>query len=191
MSEESLSRQPARTRAAAVAVARDLLEREGPGALTMRRIAGELGIRAPSLYKHYPDKRALEAAVVAEGLTEFGLVMAAASARGDNPVRSMALTYRRWALAHPHLYRLMNDRPLARDLLPPGLEDEAAEPVVSVFGPGATARVAWALAHGLVSLELADRFPAGADLGAAWEEAIRVLGAAPSDGGGPTGSRGS
>lgn len=167
------------TRDAAVAVARALLEQDGPQAVTMRRIAGELGIQAPSLYKHYPDKRALEAAVVAKALTEFGLVMTAAIAGGGDPVRSMALTYRRWALEHPHLYRLMNDRPLARDLLPPGLEDAAVAPVVSVFGARATARVAWALAHGLVSLELADRFPADADLGAAWEEAIRVLGAAP------------
>ena len=46
-----------------VAVARDVLEREGPEALTMRRIAEVLGIQAPSLYKHVPGKDALEVAI--------------------------------------------------------------------------------------------------------------------------------
>ena len=39
----------------------------GPDALTMRRLAERLGIRAPSLYKHLPDKAALEAAIIATG----------------------------------------------------------------------------------------------------------------------------
>jgi AcrR family transcriptional regulator len=43
-----------------VSVARDLLETEGSDALTMRRLAEEMGIRAPSLYKHVPHKAALE-----------------------------------------------------------------------------------------------------------------------------------
>ena len=33
-------------------VAAEMLEKDGPDALTMRRMAAELGIRAPSLYKH-------------------------------------------------------------------------------------------------------------------------------------------
>ena len=37
-----------------VAVARELLEQEGAGALTMRRLGARLGIRASSLYKHLP-----------------------------------------------------------------------------------------------------------------------------------------
>jgi hypothetical protein len=38
-----------------VAVARDVLETEGAEALTMRRLADRLGIRAPSLYRHLPN----------------------------------------------------------------------------------------------------------------------------------------
>ncbi len=38
-----------------VAEARELLEEEGAEALTMRRLAERLGIRAPSLYKHLPE----------------------------------------------------------------------------------------------------------------------------------------
>jgi AcrR family transcriptional regulator len=53
-----------------VAAGRLLLEQEGPEALTMRRLAERVGIRAPSLYKHLPDKAALEAAIIATGLEE-------------------------------------------------------------------------------------------------------------------------
>jgi AcrR family transcriptional regulator len=47
-----------------VDVALELLEQEGPDGLSMRRLADRLGIRAPSIYKHLPDKRALEAAII-------------------------------------------------------------------------------------------------------------------------------
>jgi AcrR family transcriptional regulator len=141
----------------------------------MRRVAGELGIRAPSLYKHFPDKRTLEAAVIAEGLQELGVVMNRALAIHGEPRRALAMAYRAYALQHPHLYRLMNDGELPRDLLPPGLEDAVAQPIVAIFGNRPLARVAWALAHGLVSLELAGRFPPDADLDPVWDEAVRVL----------------
>lgn len=37
----------------------------------MRRLAAAMGIRAPSLYKHVPDKAALEVALVVAGLDEL------------------------------------------------------------------------------------------------------------------------
>ncbi len=165
-------------------VARELLESQGPQAVTMRGIAARLGIRAPSLYKHYPDKRALEAAIIAGALRDFGDAMEAALAGEANPVRALAAAYRAWALGHPHLYRLMNHGPLPRDLLPPGLEEAVARPLLTVFGSVARTRAAWALAHGLVSLELAGRFPPAADVDAAWEEAIQILSPAVTGDGG-------
>jgi AcrR family transcriptional regulator len=46
---------------------RELLEAEGPPALTMRGLGERLGIRAPSLYKHLSNKAALEVALIADG----------------------------------------------------------------------------------------------------------------------------
>jgi AcrR family transcriptional regulator len=54
----------------AVVVARRLLETEGPEALTMRAVAARLGIWAASLYKHFRDKEALEAAIIASGMAD-------------------------------------------------------------------------------------------------------------------------
>lgn len=154
-----------------VAAARELLEEEGEAALSMRRLADRLGIRASSIYKHVPDKATLEVALVAEGLAEAGAALASAGPH----LGSIARAYRAWALAHPHLYRLMNDRPLPRDRLPSGLEARAAQPLFAALGDQDRARAAWAAAHGLVSLELAGRFPADADVAAAWEAMVSAF----------------
>ena len=89
----------------------------------------------------------------------------------------VAHAYRAWALAHPHLYRLMTDRPLARERLPAGLEVSAAAPLLAALGDRDRARAAWAAAHGLAALELAGRFPAGADVDAAWAAMVHAFSA--------------
>lgn len=150
----------------AVGVARELLEADGPDAVSMRAIADRMGMRAPSLYKHVPDKAALEVHLIAAALAEFGAALHAAGP--DLP--ALAQAYRSWATAHPHLCTLATAQPLPRDRLPEGLEDRAAAPLLEACGGDRDrARAAWAGAHGLVSLELADRFPPDADLDAAWD----------------------
>jgi AcrR family transcriptional regulator len=154
-----------------VAAARELLEAEGPQALSMRRIADALGIKAPSLYKHLPDKQALEAALISTGFEEM-----AAAGEHAHDLGAVAEAYRGYAGAHPHLYRLMTDKPLDRERLPPGVEDRAAAAITAaVGGDEAKARAAWAFAHGMTILELDDRFPPGADLDAAWAAGISAF----------------
>lgn len=146
----------------------------------MRAIGARLGIRAPSLYKHFADKEAIEVELIAAGFTELAEALETAVAAGAQPLADVTRTYRAWGLAHPHLYRLATDRPLPRDRLPAGVEDRAARPLLDALGGDpAAARAAWAMAHGLVSLELAGRFPPGADIDAAWEAGVAALTAEP------------
>ena len=162
-------------KAEVVEAARDLLESGGPEAVTMRAIADRLGIQAPSLYKHFPDKGALEAALVAAGFVEQAEAFSAAS-RSRNPLTALGRAYRAWAIAHPHLYLLMTNRPLERDRLPEGVESAAAAPLIKACGGDLNrARAAWAFAHGMTSLELANRFPPDADLDAAWRSGVDAL----------------
>jgi AcrR family transcriptional regulator len=166
----------------AVAAARELLEREGPEGLTMRRLAERMGIRAPSLYKHVESKEELEALLIADVFREIGQLFRDAVARAATgsrrkPLVELARAYRTWALAHPHLYRLVTGGPLPRERLPEGLEAWAAEPVVLAVGRDPDrARAAWAFAHGMTILELDGRFPPDADLDAAWGSGIELLG---------------
>ncbi|MFD9029649.1 TetR/AcrR family transcriptional regulator [Streptomyces sp. NPDC059567] len=154
-----------------MAAARELLDAEGPEALSMRRIAERVGIRAPSLYKHFPDKAAVEAGLQVQGMTELAEELEAAEAEigVEPPLLVLARAYRRHALAGPHLYRVTHTQPLVRTALPDGLEDRAAAPLAhAVDGDIDIARSFWAFAHGMVVLELDGRFPSGADLDAAW-----------------------
>jgi len=151
----------------------------------MRRLADELGIAAPSLYKHISGRDEILALLQASGLEEFGRAVAEATAGepagggGDiaaGGIAAMAATYRTWALHHAALYSLMTRRPLDRGRLPEGLEATAEAPLLAAVGQDrATARALWAVAHGLVDLELAGRFPVDADLDAAWAAAVRAF----------------
>ena len=143
-----------------VTAARQLLEDEGLHSFSMRRLADRLGVRAPVIYKHFASKSALMAALTSS----------------DHPLTAMAEIYRAYGRDNPNLYRLMYDRDLERPLLLPGSEERAVIPVVrAAGGDHDLARAAWAFAHGMTILELNKRFPADADLDAAWRRGMASL----------------
>jgi AcrR family transcriptional regulator len=141
----------------------------------MRRVAEELGVRAPSLYKHLPDKSALEVAIISDGFAEAAAALEAAVAGAGDPLTAFVDAYRGFALAHPHVYRLMTEGPLPRDRMPPGLETRTADPLVRAVGSPARARAAWAFIHGMVMLELNARFPADGLTEPAWQSGIAAF----------------
>jgi AcrR family transcriptional regulator len=153
-----------------VAAARQLLGQDGRDALTMRRLAGVLGIQAPSLYKHFPDKAALELAIIEDVLVDIGEASHAAihSCGPDHGLERLLEVYRRHGLSHPHLYRLATEGPLARQDLAPGLEEWAGNPWYVVTGDPFLAQAVWSFAHGMVVLELDGRYPPDSDLDATW-----------------------
>ncbi len=164
-----------------VAAAREILEREGRAALTMRRLGEAVGVRAPSLYKHFPDKAAVEVALIEVGFAGAADAFEAALAEPGGSFADLAAAYRAFARAHPHLYRLMTAGPLPRGRLRPGVEARAAAPVLQAVGDPDLARAFWAFTHGMAILELGGRFPPAADLDGAW-----AAGAAAFAGGGRT-----
>ncbi|WP_393057457.1 TetR/AcrR family transcriptional regulator [Streptomyces sp. LN549] len=154
-----------------LAAARTLLEQEGPEALTMRRLAGRVGITAPSLYKHFPDKSSVVNALADAMLRETAGVLEAAEAAAPGSFPALATAYRAHALAHPHLYRLTTGHPLPQDL-----EERAAAPLFrALAGDEGLARAAWAFAHGMVTMELNGRFPKDSDVAAAWTAGIAAF----------------
>jgi AcrR family transcriptional regulator len=67
----------------------------------MRCLAERVGIRAPSLYKHFPDKAALQAAVIATGLEDAAAVFEVAVDGATEALTALAAAYRQFALDHP------------------------------------------------------------------------------------------
>jgi len=160
---------PVAIRAAAI----KLLENEGETALTLRRIAGILGITPNALYRYYASRDVLITAVADEvarrlltainqALDHLGTAPApCAEAR----VRTLMQVYAKFADAHPDLYQtLTTDRSAAEAGLPQPLGYEqlwlkAVEVIEPLTGP-ANATVAamtlWSLLHGRWALNRAN-----------------------------------
>jgi AcrR family transcriptional regulator len=173
-----MSPRPTRV-AQTVVAARRLLEEQGPGALTMRRLADALGIRAPSLYKHFAGKAAVELAVIEDALFDLGDATHRAlhEAGTAGPLWSLLTTYRTYCLAHPNLYRLAASGHFPRESLPAGLEEWAGNPWFVVTQDSHRAQALWSFAHGMVILEMDDRYPPGSDLDRTWQAGAAAFGA--------------
>ena len=167
-----------------IAAAHQLLEAEGYEALTMRRLADTVGIRAPSIYKHFDGKDALEVGLVEAGLFETGeaLHRAVADPGPDGPIVSLLAAYRSVAVTHPNLYRLTTSSSFPRGALLAGLEDWAGEPFFLATGEPYLAQALWAFAHGTMILELDGRFVPGSDLERTWQAGAGAFAALQSPG---------
>lgn len=158
-----------------------ILDTEGRDALTMRRLADELNIKAPSLYKHFPDKAAVETALIERAFHTWGVQARTALSQSGDPLDNLASAYRKLAREHPHLYRLMTQGALDRARITPGLEEWSGAPFGEFFADAETARAFWAFLHGMVILEIDHRFPPDANLDLAWERGIGIFRNARND----------
>jgi AcrR family transcriptional regulator len=159
---------------AIVTAARSMLEETGPESLTLRHLADRLGMRAPSLYNHFPDKRSLEAALVATGLFELALALEAAARDETEPIGAVARAYRAYAGRHPELFRLMTQSPLPRDLLPADLVDRPLAALVPACrGDRSRAVALLGFVQGVALLELNHGAPL-TDVDAAWTFGARL-----------------
>jgi TetR/AcrR family tetracycline transcriptional repressor len=102
------------SRARIVDVALALIDEQGLAALTMRALAGRLGVEAMSLYKHVANRDKLFDAVVERIVGELA-DDEAVSREPDQGWRSylaeIANGVRRYARAHPHAFPLVATRP--------------------------------------------------------------------------------
>ncbi len=97
-------------RAALVAEGLRLLEGSDSDSLSLREIARNAGVSATSVYRHFPDKQALLAALAQEGLARLATAQREAAAQAGGGAHGFAATgraYVRFALANPALFRLI------------------------------------------------------------------------------------
>jgi AcrR family transcriptional regulator len=97
-------------REAVIAAARSLCEREGLAAVTMRRLAGDLGVAPNTLYSHFADKTALLDAVLDAVIGEVEPSDPDAVDWAEGLVALMGQT-RRLLLDHAELIPLFLSRP--------------------------------------------------------------------------------
>ena len=105
-------------RAMIIDVGLNLLTNEGPDALTMRRVARELGVGAMTLYTYIDGQPGLHRAMVQRGFEIIHQNCSAAceaQMEGSHDWSGGARTYVQFAIQHPNLYRLMFDTPVDAD----------------------------------------------------------------------------
>jgi AcrR family transcriptional regulator len=161
---------PALTRAAIVAAAKTLLEKEGADEVSFRGVARHLGVTAPALYAYVESKEELLAEVASE---HFEALVARFSAVDPElapleRIRRLSRAYVDHALANPALFRLMfrfPPRPTAGlDAFPPATrafelagratEDAIAAGDLAVTDPVMANLTMWAAVHGVAEVLL-------------------------------------
>lgn len=101
----------ARLREEIVAAAVELLDETGdPGAITLRSVARQVGIAAPSIYRHFPDQPAIMLAVMRNAYAELDAELRAAAEAASGPrqrLLAICTAYLAFAPARSGRYRIM------------------------------------------------------------------------------------
>ena len=115
----AIGRRPALTREQVLTAAVAIIDAEGVEALTMRRLGQALDRDPMAIYRHAADKDALLDGVVEHVAAEL-ITSREPDNNGDGDwegvLHRTAHTFRRVALAHPHVVPLLLTRPLAGPL---------------------------------------------------------------------------
>jgi AcrR family transcriptional regulator len=151
----------------------------------LRELAREVGVSPAAIYRHFPDKNALMAALAVEGLERMAAAQRLATqAAGGGKAGFLAsgMAYVRFAVDNPALFRLMFSAAQACDPLDAAIDSVPSamralrQDIEALVPSGASAAErkaaalhAWSLVHGLAQLVL-DR-----QIAADWRLIERVL----------------
>ncbi len=136
-------------------------------AISLRELARTAGVSPTAVYRHFPDKKALLAALADAGVARLGEAQRLASEAAGGGAAGFAATgraYVRFALANPALFRLSFTHG-GFAAAPTQSSDTASlmlRGYAEQFGGADAERLtlqAWSVAHGLAMLMLDGRLP--------------------------------
>jgi AcrR family transcriptional regulator len=168
-----------------VAAAARIADEEGIEGLSLAGLAGELGVRPPSLYAHVDGLGDLRRRLALRGLRELAAVLQAEAAgrAGGDALRAVAHAYRDYALEHPGTYAAFQRAPAAGDAEAEAAAKQVVGVVVAVLrgygieGDGAihATRAVRAALHGFVALESAGGFGLPLDIDESFDRLVALL----------------
>lgn len=153
-------------RAALIAHGLKLLAERNADDLSLREVARGVGVSPTAVYRHFPDKVALMAALAAQGLKQLGREQHAAfeaAGGGGGGFSATGAAYVRFAISNPALFRLIfaGTHPSVDE--PDDASRFLHQNAVALAPPGVDAKVfalqAWSIAHGLALLMLDGQVP--------------------------------
>jgi AcrR family transcriptional regulator len=172
MTKDRRTRTPsADIRAAILDAAADLLEKEGPDALSVRRIAAAAGVAPMGVYNHFESKAGIVEALFVQGFERLAEALDTIADIEDpyEALREGGRRYRALGLAQPMVYQVMFLRAVrgfepseqalevaagAFNSLVAAVRRAMAAGVLAEAPPEETAQLIWSSHHGWVSLEL-------------------------------------
>jgi AcrR family transcriptional regulator len=121
-----------RLRAALIAAGLEVVETQGPDALSLRDLARSLGVSATAPYRHFEDRRALLTAIAAEGFKDLTRRYEAILAEDLSPrakARAINRVFLELGGQRPGLFELMFESDLlSGEAAPEELRDVASGP---------------------------------------------------------------
>ena len=164
---ERKGRERAERERRVTALARAIAEREGWGAVTIRRLAEEIEYSQPVLYSHFENRNAIVAAVAVEGFRELATALREAAYPADRrrALRNAAAAYLGFTYQHPALYEAMFTMPTSLRFADADTKPElraAFASLAAIVAPlgdddGVATETFWAALHGLAELERSGR----------------------------------
>ena len=168
-----------------VDAAADIADAEGLEAVTLARVAGELGVRAPSLYNHVDGRDDVLRAIAVRGVRELtsALREAAVGRSSADALTAAARAYRAYARAHPGRYAATVAAPTRGDEEHRAAASEAVDVMLAVMrgwdleGDDAihAVRAFRSAVHGFVAIEAADGFGMAVDIDASFDRLVASL----------------
>jgi AcrR family transcriptional regulator len=168
-----------------VDAAAGIADAEGLEAVTLARVAGELGVRAPSLYNHVDGRDDVLRAIAVRGVRELtsALREAAVGRSSADALTAAARAYRAYARAHPGRYAATVAAPTRGDEEHRAAASEAVDVMLAVMrgwdleGDDAihAVRAFRSAVHGFVAIEAADGFGMAVDVDASFDRLVASL----------------
>jgi AcrR family transcriptional regulator len=157
--------------AALLEIATRLIDEEGVGAVTLRRVAEKAGVTATAAQHHYGDKEGLLRAIASVSFKDLLSILTTASKYSEDPesnLRSVVGAYARFAVANPERFRFMFEAGYLDPILSPvsanlglGCFDVLRLTVDRYLGRHVVAAplFVWSMGHGVGSILSISRIP--------------------------------
>jgi AcrR family transcriptional regulator len=172
-------------RARVVEAAAAIADAEGLEAVTLARVASELGVRSPSLYNHVAGHEGLLRGIAAQSTRELATALrtAATGRAGGDAIVAVAEAQRAYAREHPGRYATTVAAPAGGDAEHAAAAADAVDVLTTVLGGSGlegdelihAVRALRSAVHGFAALESAGGFGLAVDTDASFRRLIQAL----------------
>lgn len=152
------------------------IAQEGAAALNLSKLAQNIGVSQPAMYRHFPNKQALTISVAHRGFEQLAAALRKTTQNEESDafksIKAIAKAYVEFALNNPEIARLMFS--MKERVTEPALQNASASAAMPIFRIVEAAkrgdslrnndvvqavRIIWSAIHGLAMLLMDEQIP--------------------------------